>query len=308
MRARVAIVIGGYVRSSRAISRAADLAPLSASEASKTRLCRPRRLRKPMPEPLPGRRGPPLVALVHPHERGDVHALVDLAAQSRSAPAIEHVGVALAPGRVRDLGDHRFERPRRRVAEQEAHRVEPDPQVARVGEQPDRRRRGGARAARRPGRARHRRAARPRRRGSRPAKPRGRRPAGRPERELVEDLGQLAEVEQRHEDAVAEPVLDRAQPAVDHPPLVDRGRPAHAASASRRGLHAQRLGHAQGRPDAVLVEAPAPVGPAVVGPVAAADLGPAALGGDAGARVDGVGVVEAPGSPAPGRSPRSGSG
>ena len=63
------------------------------------------------------------------------------------------------------------------------------------------------------------------------AKPRGGRTTGRPEGELVEDLGQLRQVEQRHEDAIAEPVLDRAQPAVHHPPLVDRGLPAHAASA-----------------------------------------------------------------------------
>ena len=50
---------------------------------------------------------------------------------------IEHVGVPLAPRRVGDLRDHGVERPRGRVAEQEAHRVEADPQVARVGEQPD---------------------------------------------------------------------------------------------------------------------------------------------------------------------------
>ena len=62
---------------------------------------------------------------------------------------------------------------------------------------------------------------------------RGRRSAGRPERDGVEELGQLVEVEEGHEQAVAEPVRAPTQPPVSHPALVDRGC-GHAASASSR--------------------------------------------------------------------------
>src|SRR6202012_5617846 len=58
--------------------------------------------------------------------------------------------------------------------------------------------------------------------------------AGRVEREPVEHLGQLAEVQVGEEEAVAEGVLDRGHPPVPDPALVD-GRGGQAASASSSG-------------------------------------------------------------------------
>ena len=73
---------------------------------------------------------------------------------------------------------------------------------------------------------------------------------------------------------------------------ISRTRPGRGgrddAGAELLGAGAQRAD------DAVLVEAPAPVGAAVVGAAHAADLGVAALGGDALGGVDGVVVLEAP--------------
>ena len=74
------------------------------------------------------------------HERRDVERLVDAAVEHRAvAGARQHVGVALAPRRVRDLGDDGLEAlAARREAVVEAHRVEAVPERARLGEQPHR--------------------------------------------------------------------------------------------------------------------------------------------------------------------------
>ena len=66
----------------------------------------------------------------------------------------------------------------------------------------------------------------------------------------------------------------------------------HRVGLGQRRAPAEPLGGAQRRPDAVLVEPPAPVGAAVVGPPLARDLLPAALGDHALGGEDRVGVVD----------------
>ena len=72
-------------------------------------------------------------------EGRDVHPLFEAAAERAVAltrSAVKHVGGALAPGRARDLGDHGVDLLPLVVEKEEANRVEPDAEVARVGEQP----------------------------------------------------------------------------------------------------------------------------------------------------------------------------
>ena len=226
------MVSGGYVASTRAISLRLSSRRRSASAASNT-TSPSSRFAEAQPQVLARRRRPPRVALVHAHERRDVHALVDLAA--RLVAGIEDVGVPLAPGRVRHLRDHGVQRPGRVEAEQEADGVEADAEVARAGRAAGPGRSGGARAAPHQPARRRRRAARPGRRGSR----RRRSHAGAGRRadqsgNAVEHLGQLGEVEQGQEEPVAELVLHRAVAAVRHPPLVEGGGGAHAASGAAR--------------------------------------------------------------------------
>ena len=69
---------------------------------------------------------------------------------------------------------------------------------------------------------------------------------------------------------------------------------AHLSSAARVGRRTRLRAQARMRAEhAVLVEAPAPVGAAVVGAAHAADLGVPRLGGDPGGGVDRVVVGEA---------------
>jgi hypothetical protein len=151
----------------------------------------------------------------------------------RSAiPTVEHVGDPFPPGRVGHFRDHRLDRaPVRGVEEEKTDGVEADAQVARVCQHPDRPGRLApdplpdqlasplAEAGRAPTQV------------VLAVEAGGRRPAGRPERNRVEQLRQLVQVEERHEDAVAEAVGHRAEPAMRHPAGVDGGG-GHAASAS----------------------------------------------------------------------------
>ena len=203
--------------------------------------------------------------------------------------------MALAPGRVRHLGDHRLHPAVVAVQVEQADRVERVAGEPQAGEQPHRavRRRPGPLAHERAGRVGERRLGVAEEVLAAPAHQR--RSARGPQRVAVEDLGQLVEVEERHRDPVAERVLDRRQAAVRNPALVDRRR-GHAACASASwpapaivGRRRRQLAAGPQRaPDAVLVKAPAPVGAAVVRAARAADLRPAALRGEPGAGVDGV--------------------
>ncbi len=113
----------------------------------------------------------------------------------------------------------------------------------------------------------------------------GRGATGRPERVTLQGLRQLVEIEVHHADAVAERVVDRVPAPVGHPALVDGA--VHAASVSGGATLRPDLGeHPQRAPYAVLMEPPAPVGPAVVGAVDAGDLAMAPLGDDAVGRED----------------------
>jgi hypothetical protein len=175
-----------------------------------------------------------LVGLFHGLEGRDVHPLPeaprDLAMGYRST-RVQHVRRPLAPRGVSDLGDHAVEVAILAVEEQERDRVEPDTEVARIGQQPD----GAARPPAQTGLHELAGALRQRPLAAREVvgltEARRRRAASRPERDRVEDVGELVEIEERHEEAVAEGVGDGAQAAMRHPPLVDRGA-RHAASAS----------------------------------------------------------------------------
>ena len=175
-----------------------------------------------------------LVGLLHGLEGGDVHPLpegphhVPLGGGSLR---VQHVFRPLPPRRVGDLGDHAVKAALLAMEEEKRDRVEPDAEIPRVGQQPD----GAFRPPPQPGLHE---VAGARRQGPLAAREvvglaeaRRCRAACRPERDRVEDAGELVEIEQRHEDAVAEGVRDGAEAAMRHPPLVDRGA-RHAASAS----------------------------------------------------------------------------
>ena len=170
-----------------------------------------------------------------------------------------HIGVALAPGRVRHLGDDGLDAARRRVeAVVEADGVEAVAEVAQVREQPNRAVRARSRCAPRTSSRTARRAARRDRRGGRRGETR-RAPAGGPttSRQPSKQRGQLVEVEVDHEERIAQLVLDRPEAAVADPALV--------AGSSSHSVTPNGSTRAQRADDAVLVEAPAPVGAAVVG-------------------------------------------
>jgi hypothetical protein len=185
-------------------------------------------------EPLAGLGHRDVVGLLHWLERRDVHSLGERGAKRIAGvipPAVEDVGRTLAPGRVGDLGDDAVEVAARRVEEDEGNRVEADSEVAGVGEQPHRA--GGTApeplldqvaGALRQGPA-----------LSREIVPVPeacrRRPSRRPERDPVEQLRELVQVQQRQQDPVAEGVRNLAETPVGDPPLVDGGG-AHAASES----------------------------------------------------------------------------
>ena len=178
-----------------------------------------------------------LVGLVHRLKGGDVHALLEAGPNQpivRSRAPVQHVGGVLSPGGVGHLSDHAVDGlPVLLMEEEEGDRVEADPQITRVREQPDGPRRPTAQAG-------ERQVAGPLGEGPgataeivTAAKPGGSRPAGRPERDAVEQLGQLGEVEQGQEDPVVEGARHGSEPAMRDPALVDGGG-AHAASASSR--------------------------------------------------------------------------
>jgi hypothetical protein len=81
-----------------------------------------------------------LVGLLHGLEGGDVHPLhegplrVPLGSGSLR---IQHVFRPLPPRRVSDLGDHAVKPALLAMEEEKRDRVEPDAEVARVGQQPD---------------------------------------------------------------------------------------------------------------------------------------------------------------------------
>ena len=208
-----------------------------------------------------GRHADPVLG-VHSQERRHVKSLAD-----RGVHCIQRVGVPLAPGRVRDLGEHPLHALAVGVeAVVEAHRVEQVPEGAHMGEEAH----GPVVIHLEVVRA---------------AEPRRRRPPRRPQRHAVEHLRQLGEVQVRHVQAVAELVLDRLVPAVPHPALVQRAG-AHCERGPEAGAHPERGHHA------VLVEAVAPVRAAVVRAPHAAHLVAAPLGGQAGGGVDGVVVAD----------------
>jgi hypothetical protein len=178
-----------------------------------------------------------LVGLLHGLEGGDVHPLPegpDHVPLGGGSLRVEHVLRPLPPRSVGDLGDHAVKAALLVMEEEKRDRVEPDAEVARVGQQPDR-------ASRSPPQTGLHEVAGAQRQGPLAARKvvglpetRRSRAARRPERDRVEDAGELVEIEQRHEDAVAEGVGDGAEAAMRHPPLVDRGA-RHAASASSSG-------------------------------------------------------------------------
>jgi hypothetical protein len=185
-------------------------------------------------EPLARRGEGDLVFLLHRLEGRDVHPLPE--GPGHPLPGcgpvrVQHVFSPLAPGRVGDLGDHAVEAAIVAVEEQERDRVEPDAEVARVGQQPN----GASRPPAQPGLHEVARAVRqkalPIREVVGLVEARRRRAPRRPERDPIENPGQLVEIEQRKEDAVAERVGDGAEAAMHHPSLVDRGA-RHAASTS----------------------------------------------------------------------------
>jgi hypothetical protein len=174
------------------------------------------------------------VGLFHRLERGDVQPLLEATADRaarRPPPPVEHVRRPLAPRGVGHLGDHRVEGTVVAMEEEERDRVESDAEIPRVREQPDRPVRPATEplfhevagalgqlliAARQvvPVAESHRRGA-----------------AGRPQRNTVEQLGQLVEVQQGEENPVAERVRGRIPATVSDASLVDH-RGGHAASAS----------------------------------------------------------------------------
>ena len=178
-----------------------------------------------------------LVGLLHGLEGGDVHPLPE---GPRHVPLgggslrVQNVLRPLPPRRVGDLGDHAVNAAPLAMEEEKRDRVESDAEIARVGQQPD----GAFRPPPQPGLHEVAGAHRQRPLAAREvvglAEARRCRAARRPERDRVEDAGELVEIEQRHEDAVAEGVGDGAEAAMRHPPLVDRGA-RHAASASSSG-------------------------------------------------------------------------
>ena len=168
----------------------------------------------------------PAVTLLHGHEGGDVEVFSGLEEEPLPglAPGVEHVVVALAPGRVVHLRhDGREGLAVRLEAIVEAHRIEAEPEVAQVREQPHRtgREESGLPA--------HQAAdllvQRRRRRGARAVvafpEPGDRRPARGPERETVEYPGELAEVRVDHEHAVGEGMAPRGAAVVHHPSVVE---------------------------------------------------------------------------------------
>ena len=177
------------------------------------------------------------VGLVHPHQGGDVESLVELVAKhgSLARAAGEDIRMTLSPGNVLDVGDDRLDPAAGAVeAVVEADRVEGVAEVAQAGEQADRA--GGAGAGRGLDgveRALGERAPRVAEEVGAP-EPGRRRSAGREQREGIEHLRQLDEVEVHEEEPVAKAVLDRLEAPVPDPALV-HGRGAHAAIASTSG-------------------------------------------------------------------------
>ncbi len=178
-------------------------------------------------EPISGRGEAPLVLLVHAHERRDVECLVQgelepVSVAGRLAP-VEHVAVALVPGRVAHLRDDVLERLTiLAVAVEEAHRIHAVAEVAKVSEQPHGT--GGTSPGARLDEIAHAAAER----ASRIAEvigapePCERRAPRGPEQPPVEEPGQLVEVETGHEDAIAERVRTRRPTPVVDPSRVDR--------------------------------------------------------------------------------------
>ena len=183
-------------------------------------------------ESLVGACGRDLVGLLHGLERGDVHALLERPRDPpplHEATRVEYVRRSLAPWGVGHLRDHAVEAALGRVEEEERDRVEPDPEVARIREQADP-------TSWPPGEGLLDPPACPLRQGALAgeviALPESRRrwSPGGPERDRIENIRHLVEVEQGHEDPVAEGVGNRPEPPMRHPPLV-HGRLRHAAAA-----------------------------------------------------------------------------
>ena len=180
----------------------------------------------------PGRGQAQLVLVIHGHEGRDVEDLVDALAHAAVLAAhAQHVGVALAPRRVGDLGDDRLQALARAVeAVVEADGVEQVAQAAQVGQQPHRaaRARAGALGDERADGV-----------GERDlgvaevvgaAEAHERRVRRRPQPGRADALGDRVEVEVGHEHAVAEAMVDRLQAPVPDPALVER---VHAGTRSR---------------------------------------------------------------------------
>jgi hypothetical protein len=186
------------------------------------------------PESLAGLCHRDVVGLLHRLEGRDMHPLGEGRAQrlARSASvAVEHVGRPLPPGRVGDLGDDAVELALGGVEEEERDRVEADPEVARIGEQPDRPLRPS------PEPRLHQVASPLRQRAALSrevvavAETRRRRATSRPQRNPIQQLRELVQVQQRQQDPVAEGVRNLAEAPVGDPSLVDR-RAIHAALAN----------------------------------------------------------------------------
>ena len=187
-----------------------------------------------------------LVRLLHGLEGRDVHPLPEgpLYVPLGGGPLrVQHVLRPLSPWSVDDLGDHAVEVVLLAVEEEERHRVESDAEVARIGQQPHRPSRTPSQTGLHEVTGALRQGPLAAREVIALAKVRRRRATRGPERDRVEDAGELVEIEQRHEDAVAERVRDGAQAAMRHPPLVDSGaRHAAAASASEAGSAGSSIG------------------------------------------------------------------
>jgi hypothetical protein len=175
-----------------------------------------------------------LVRLLHGLEGRDVHPLPEgprHVPPGRGPLRVKDVLSPFSPRSIDDLGDHTVEPVLLFLEEEERDRVESDAEIARIGQQPH----GPTRPPPQPSLHEVTGALRQGPCATRKviglAEVRRRRATRGPERDRVEEAGELVEIEQRHEDAVAEGVWDGAQAAMRHPPLVDRGA-RHAASAS----------------------------------------------------------------------------
>ena len=173
-------------------------------------------------------RAQPVVG-VHSEEGRHVEALGEVSVEP---PARVHV--ALAPGRVGDLGGQRLHVLALTVeAVVDADRVEQVPERAHARQQPHRALRADARPFLH--RVEH---GLPQRYLGRthvvlPAEPRRRGAAGRPESDAVEHLRQLVQIQIAEEDPIAELVGHRLMAAVAHPALVQRTR-AHTSILPKR--------------------------------------------------------------------------